>query len=332
MTGQSKKSGGRINRPFVGIPSFLRAPICTELDKFSGAIAIMGVPFDEGSPYLAGSRMGPRALREHSLRFVSGAGGFYNPETRKKYLDVELTQNLIVDIGDADVAPTNVERTFDDVTNMVRIVLDRGALPVVLGGDHSITYPIVRGFSEKLHVIHFDAHSDYAPFVHDLRFTNGHAFRHIAPMPHVESLTQVGIRSLRHSPEMVEDSINDGNRVVTMPEFHEMGPRGVAGVVPKGAAVYVSIDVDVLDLSLVPGCVSAEPNGMSYAELRDTLKAIAEHARVIGFDFVEVNPQLDVGTGVTSYLGAHTVIEFLGHICDQSYWVACRDAFLARRG
>ena len=150
-------------------------------------------------------------------------------------------------------------------------------------------------------------------------------------MEHVESLTQVGIRSLRHSPAMIEDSINDGNRVVTMPEFHEMGPRGLAGVVPQGAAVYVSIDVDVLDLSLVPGCVSAEPNGMTYAELRDTLKAIAEHARIIGFDFVEVNPQLDVGTGVTSYLGAHTVIEFLGHICDQLYWTARRDAFLARR-
>ncbi len=89
---------------------------------------------------------------------------------------------------------------------------------------------------------------------------------------------------------------------------------------PAGAATYVSIDVDVLDLSLVPGCVSAEPNGMTYAELRDTLKAIAEHTRVIGFDFVEVNPQLDVGTGITSYLGAHTVIEFLGHICDQPYW------------
>ena len=77
-------------------------------------------------------------------------------------------------------------------------------------------------------------------------------------MEHVESLTQVGIRSLRHSSAMIEDSINDGNRVVTMSEFHEMGPRGIADVVPQGAAVYVSIDVDVLDLSLVPGYVSAE--------------------------------------------------------------------------
>src|SRR5882724_12212894 len=155
----------RLDRPFVGIPSFLRSAICTDLDELDAAIAVMGVPFDEGSPYLAGSRMGPRALREHSLRFVSGAGGFYNPETRKQYLDAELTQNLIVDAGDADVAPTNVERTFANVTEMARSLLDRGALLVALGGDHSVTYPLVRAFSENLHVVHFDAHSDYAPFI-----------------------------------------------------------------------------------------------------------------------------------------------------------------------
>ncbi len=79
-------------------------------------------------------------------------------------------------------------------------------------------------------------------------------------------------------------------------------------------------------MPLVPGCVSAEPNGMTYAELRDTLAAIAAHTNVIGFDFVEVNPQLDVGTGVTAYLGAHTVIEFLGQICDQPGWIARREA------
>jgi agmatinase len=313
----------RVDRPFVGIPSFLRAPVCADLSELSAAIAVMGVPFDEGSPYLAGSRMGPRALREHSLRFVgSGKRGFYNPEAAKQYLEYELTNGLIVDAGDADILPTNVEKTFDNITAMTRAILDRKALPLVLGGDHSITYPVVRAFDTPLHVVHFDAHTDYAPFIHDLRFTNQHPFRHITPMKHVLSLTQVGIRSLRESEEMVGGSQRDGNRVVMMPEFRRLKPAGLARLVPANAPCYVSIDVDVLDISLVPGCVSAEPNGMSYAELRDTLKAIAVRADVIGFDFVEVNPQLDVGTGVTCYLGAHTVIEFLGHICDQPRWAA----------
>lgn len=322
----------RLNRPFVGIPSFLRARICTDLDELDEPIAIMGVPFDEGSPYLAGSRMGPRALREHSLRFAGGNRGFYNPETDKQYLLREMADGLIADTGDADILPTNVEKTFELVTEMTRRILDRGAMPVVLGGDHSITYPVVRAFDTPLHVVHFDAHSDYAPFIHDLRFTNQHAFRHISPMKHVLSLTQVGIRSLREAREYTQDSIRDGNRVVTMPEFRRLTPKGLAKLVPAGAACYVSIDVDVLDISLVPGCVSAEPNGMSYAELRDSLQAIAERAHVIGFDFVEVNPQLDVGTGITCYLGAHTVIEFLGHICDQPRWIAARERRAKRKG
>ena len=315
----------RLDRPYVGIPSFLRSTICTDLDRLDAAIAVMGCPTDEGSPYLGGSRLGPRALREHSLRFAGGGRGYFDPETRRSYLDHEIAHGLINDVGDADIWPTDVGRTFDNITAMARQVLDRTALLVVLGGDHAITYPIVRAYSEPLHVVHFDAHTDYAPFVHDLQFTNGHAFRHIKPLPHLESLIQVGIRSLRHSEEMVEDSISDGNRVITMSEFHRITPQGVAELVPEGARCYVSIDVDVLDISLVPGCVSAEPNGMTYPELRDTLAALAARTDIVGFDFVEVNPQLDVGTGITAYLGAHTVIEFLGQICDQPRWETRRD-------
>ncbi|MDR6294505.1 agmatinase [Inquilinus ginsengisoli] len=316
----------RVNRPYVGIPSFLRARICEDLSVLDAAIAVLGVPFDEGSPFLPGSRFAPRALREHSLRFYGSGRGYYDPETRREYLVEEMAQGLIADAGDVDIHPANAERTFANITAAVRAILDRGAMPVVLGGDHSITYPIFRAFDEKLHVIHFDAHTDYAPFENDLQHTNSHAFRHIAGMPNALSLTQVGIRSLRHSPDQVEPIIASGNRVIPMGEFRRLGPAGIAELLPAGSRVYVSIDVDAMDMSLVPGCVSAEPNGMSYPELRDSLKAIAERHEVAAFDFVEVNPPLDVGTGVTAYLGALTVIEFLGQICAQPRWAARRRA------
>jgi agmatinase len=141
-------------------------------------------------------------------------------------------------------------------------------------------------------------------------------------MSHVQGLTQIGIRSLRHGKEQIEDVFRDGNRIITAGEFRRMGPAAIAELLPEGAACYVSIDVDVMDMSLVPGCVSAEPNGLSYAELRDTLSAIAMRLEVVGFDFVEVNPLLDVGTGVTAYLGTLTVVEFLGQICAQPRWRA----------
>jgi agmatinase len=184
---------------------------------------------------------------------------------------------------------------------------------------------VVRAFEQPLHIIHFDAHIDYMPFVHGLEYTNQHAFRHIRAMPNVRSLTQVGIRSIRGSQVMQEDTIRDGNRLVTMEEFRDASVDAVLADVPAGEACYVSIDIDVLDLALVPGCVSAEPNGMQYSDLRESLFAIAEHAEVVGFDLVEVNPQLDVGTGVTSYLAAHTIIEFLGRICAQSRWIKAHE-------
>lgn len=310
----------QVNRPFVGIPSFLRAPVCQDVAQLDAAIAVLGVPFDEGSPFLPGSRMAPRALREHSLRF--GSAGYYDPETRRQYLEPEMTGRMIADMGDVDIRPTNVELSFELITNAVGSVLKRGALPVVLGGDHSITYPVVRAFDRPLHVLHFDAHTDYAPFVHGLKHTNGHAFRHVAAMSHVQGLTQIGIRSLRHGKDQIEDVFRDGNRIITAGEFRRMGPAAIAELLPEGSACYVSIDVDVMDMSLVPGCVSAEPNGLSYAELRDTLSAIATRLEVVGFDFVEVNPLLDVGTGVTAYLGTLTVVEFLGQICAQPRWRA----------
>ncbi|MBB4003647.1 MAG: arginase family protein [Aurantimonas endophytica] len=314
----------RIDRPYVGIPSFLRAPICEDLARLDAAIAVYGVPFDEGSPFLPGSRMGPRALREHSLRFT---GGLYDPATRRDLLATEMAGGMIADIGDVDIAPTNVEKSFENITRTVRAILDRGALPVGLGGDHSITYPIFRAFDQPLHILHFDAHMDYADEADGLRFTNGHAFRHMAGLDTALSLTQVGIRSLRSERSQHEAIEAAGNRVVPMPEFRRLGAAGIAALLPAGEPVYVSIDIDALDMSLVPGCVSGEPDGMTYPELRDTLQAVAERNEIAGFDLVEVNPPLDVGTGATAYLAATIVIGFLGEICAQPRW---REAHPAR--
>jgi agmatinase len=242
-------------------------------------------------------------------------------------------QGRIADVGDADILPTNVVDTFANITALTKAVVNRGAMPVALGGDHSVTFPVVRGFEdeEPFHVVHFDAHIDYMPFVHGLQYTNQHAFRHIRLMPNVGSIVQVGIRSLRNTQVMHDDSVRDGNRVVTMEEFRDRPDEATLEGIPEGARCYVSIDIDVLDISLTPGCVSAEPGGMTYEELRDSLAGVAERTEVIGLDLVEVNPLLDVPTGLTSYLAAHTLIEFLGRICDQPRWAASVQSRAERR-
>jgi agmatinase len=301
--------------PFVGIPSFLRSRIVAPSEEFEAKIAVFGAPTDEGSPFLPGSRLGPRALREHSLRFVSGSPGFFDPNREKAFLEREMRDGLIVDLGDTDIIATDIVSSFRNITALTARILTKGAIPVVLGGDHAISYPVVRAFGRDVYVVHFDAHLDYMPFVHGVSMTNAHAFRHIAHMPHVSGLLQVGIRSLRNTQNVWNDTHNDGNTVVTSTRFRQLGPEGVARLVPRGCDCYISLDVDVFDMSLVPGCVSAEPDGLTYAEVRDTLFALAEATQIVGFDLVEINPMLDVGTGVTAYLGAHTIVEFLGHLC-----------------
>lgn len=304
--------------PSVGIPTFLRAPLATSIDGLDATVVVLGVPTDEGSPYKPGSRFAPRAIREHSLRLCGGGGGYFDALTGQTFLEDVLADGRLVDAGDAAILPTNVTATFDHITATVRKILDTGALPVILGGDHAIPYPTVRAYGEPLHVVQFDAHLDYEPFVHGLTMTNGHAFRHIAHMDHVRSLTQIGIRGIRNPKTTFDESIADGNTVVTMAEFVSGGIEEALQHIPMGEAVYVSIDIDALDMSLVPGCVSAEPDGMTYSQLREALAAVARHGRVVGFDLCEVNPMLDVATGITSYLAAYAIVEFLGQISRDS--------------
>lgn len=300
--------------PFVGVPTFLRAPLSASPE--GSDIAVLGVPIDEGSPFVPGSRFGPRAIREQSMRFASSPDSLFDVRTGRQVLSPGAPGQRIADLGDVEVVPATPERTAANITAAVERVLAAGALPLVLGGDHSITYPIVRAFDGPLHVVQFDAHLDYAESRGDHRYTNAHAFRQIARLDTVEQLTQAGIRSLRTSASLYHASIADGNRILPPAQLRELGPKGVAEGVPARARCYLSIDIDALDHALVPGCVSADPGGLTYAELRDMVVAIAARAQVVGLDLVEVNPMVDTPAGATAYLAAHLLVEALGAICD----------------
>ena len=253
----------------AGVPTFLRSALQADLSTLDADIAVLGVPTDEGSPYIGGSRFAPRAIREQSLRFPI-AEGLWDEEAGNAVLEPELTGGRIADAGDVDVFPTEPARTFEGVTAAVRAVLGRGAFPVVLGGDHALSFAVVRAFDEPLHVLHFDAHMDYMPFIHGMEYTNANAFRHIRAMPHVREIVQAGIRSIRNPERFYTDARQDGNRIVSVEGLRRMGAAGLAESFPAGANLYISLDIDVLDLPLAIGCASGEPNGLLYEELRDS--------------------------------------------------------------
>lgn len=307
--------------PFYGIPTFLRSKHIedSEIDNTAFDIGVVGVPFDEGSPYLPGSRFGPRAIREQSLRFSKQ--GIFNVDKRKVFLNKELQENRIADLGDVNIIPTDISGNIKKITNKVKKVINKNALPITIGGDHSIAHPVIKSFeelNEPIHVVQIDAHPDFSEICDGFEHTNAHPFTYVSNMKHVKSLTQIGIRSSRAFS--VIDSEKAGNRVVGMKEFRDIGPRGISQLIPENEACYVSIDIDALDCSLIPGCVSAEPNGLTFSELTESLETLAKHNKIVGFDLVEVAPILDVQTNITSLLAAQIITEFLGNICDQDYW------------
>ena len=229
----------RLNLPFTGLVSFMRAPAFTDFTRLDADIAILGAPTDEGSPWKPGSRFAPRKIRELSVQYA-GYGptqnqkGYYDIEEDRRYLEYERQHNRIVDCGDSDIVYTNVRRTFDNITQDVRRILRAGAFPVVLGGDHAVTYPVVRAYDERLNVVHFDAHLDYRPFVHGVQWANGNPIRNVAQLKTCHHIIQVGIRSLRTSQSDVADSRARGNDIVTVPELRSgAAPRPSSTACPR---------------------------------------------------------------------------------------------------
>jgi agmatinase len=309
------RSGQDGNRGYSGVPTFLRSKYCQKIEDLDADYAVLGVPYDEGSPFVGGSRFCARSVREHSLRFP---GALYDIESDTEYLREALKNNRIMDLGDIDVVPSRGDKTMEKLTKVVQQIQAKGAMPIILGGDHTITYPIVRAYSKPIHVIQLDAHIDYTAVTEGMTYINSTSFRLLHQLEHVKSLTQVGIRSMRDERQNVQDAKINGSKIVTMPEVRNNGPENVISHLPKGEDCYVTIDIDAYDMSLVPGCVSGEPGGFTFEELKVSVRSIAERMNVVGFDFVEVNPPLDVGTGSTSYLGALTVSMFLGYIDKQT--------------
>jgi agmatinase len=309
----------RLDLPFTGIPTFFRSRVVEDLATVDADIAVLGIPNDEGSWWLPGERFAPRKLREMSLRFVGGpsaSAGFWDIDEDRAYLEHELRNGRIVDAGDVDVIVTRPDATWDNVTRDVGALLSAGALPVILGGDHSNTFPVVRAFTDEITVVHFDAHVDYQPFIHGVIHSWGNPMRLVTSLDHVQRVIQVGIRSFRTQRQDVQDSLAAGNDVITVKSLRKSGLQRLFDQIPEGGRVYVSIDMDVLDLPLVPGVAAPEPDGLSYAELRDLLFGIAAKSRVVGFDVVEVNPMLDNPTSQTAFLAVQVIAEFLGRIVE----------------
>lgn len=304
---------GRLNLPFVGHATFGKHPPCLDWDRIEADIAILGAPFDFGTQYRAGARFGPRAIREASTLFSFGHAGAYDHEDDAIYLPGTVR---ITDLGDADIIHTNTEKSHSNIEFGVRKILQAGALPVVLGGDHSINIPCVRAFDdqEPVHIVQIDAHLDFVDERHGVRNGHGNPMRRAAEQDHVTGLSQIGIRNVSSTArEGYVDARAMGSDILSVRQFRKMGVETVLNRIPKDVRYYVTIDIDGFDPSIAPGTGTPSHGGFLYYEVLELLQGLTNRGSVVGIDLVEVAPDYD-HTGSTSFLAAQVLLNFLGYI------------------
>jgi len=304
---------GRLDLPFVGISTFGKRPYVSDWSAIDADVAILGAPFDAGTQWRAGARFGPRGVREASTLFSFGHAGAYDHEDDATYLPGDVR---IVDIGDADIVHTDTVSSHANIESGVRAILAAGALPVVIGGDHSINIPCINAFDDQgdIHILQIDAHLDFVDERHGVRFGHGNPMRRAAEKPYVTGLTQVGIRNVSSTAKEGYDAARAmGSDILSVRQARKLGPQGLLERLPKAARVYITIDIDAFCPSIAPGTGTPSHGGFLYYEVLELLQGVAHNHDVVGIDLVEVAPDYDP-TGSTSILAAQVLLNTLGFI------------------
>ena len=252
---------------------------------FRSDVAIIGVPFDQGTFGRPGARFGPDAIRDAPRGYnYSDPYGAQIPAEGLFDIDIEdelLRGVTMADCGNITVVPSEVVENFGKLTAVVEKVVERGSFPVVVGGDHAITFPVVRGLGKfsPLNIVHFDAHLDYTHDVQGVLYTHGSPIRRCRELPFVDHITSAGIRAARRKP--YEEAKQDGTLIITTNRFRELGPKGVAELIPQGENLYITFDIDVMDPSQAPGTGTPETGGLFYHEARECLTALVTRSNLV---------------------------------------------------
>lgn len=305
---------GRLDLPFVGICSFGKYPIELDWSKIDADVAILGAPLDQGTQWRAGARFGPRAIREASTLFAFGHSGAYDHEDDMTYLTPDRCR--IVDVGDADIIHTDAIGSLRNIEDGVRRILAAGAIPLVLGGDHSINIGCINAFEGNgpIHVVQIDAHLDFVDERHGVRYGHGNPMRRASEKSYVTGMTQVGIRNVSSTAKDGYDEARlRGSDILSVRQFRALGPNAVAARVPVGCKVYVTLDIDGFDPSIAPGTGTPSHGGFLYYEILEFLAALARRNEIVGMDLVEVAPDYDP-SGITAILAAQILLNTLGRI------------------
>jgi agmatinase len=271
-------------------------------------VAIVGIPYDGGTSYRSGARFGPRVIRDQSSLIRP-----WHP-----VLKVHPFERLrVADVGDVDVVPISIERTFEAITQRIGAITAAGAIPLSMGGDHSITLPILRAVARRhgpLGIVHFDAHPDTWDEYFGSKFFHGTPFRRAIEEGLIDPrrMVQVGIRGPLYGPEDFAFHDQHGIEVIRIEAVKEEGTAWVARRLERlrGGPVYCSFDIDAVDPAFAPATGTPEVGGLTSYEALATLRSLAGLA-LVGADVVEVSPPYDGPGQITALLASNILFELV---------------------
>ena len=301
---------------FAGINTFMKAPYIEDVNRVGEFdVAVVGVPHDSGTTYRPGTRFGPQGIRRISALYTP-----YNYE-----MGVDLREQIsLCDVGDIFTIPANNEKSFDQISKGIAHVFASGAFPIILGGDHSIGFPTVRGVcrhlgDRKVGIIHFDRHVDTQETDLDERMHTTPWFHatNMANAP-AENLVQLGIGGWQVPREGVKVCRERGTNVLTVTDICDMGLEAAALYAIERATdgtdcVYISFDIDCIDAGFVPGTGWPEPGGLLPREALKLLELIVRNVPVCGLEVVEVSPPYDV-SDMTSLMATRVICDTMAHL------------------
>jgi agmatinase len=295
----------------AGTSTFARSPQATLDASWHSDTAILGVPFDIAVGDRPVTRFAPRAIRDASLRYAVPPEGLWNWHTNETI----LAGKTLRDVGDVELPGLEPQLAYTRIEAAARAVRARCRVPLFIGGDHSVSYPLLRAFDDvvNLHVVQLDAHLDFTDGREDTKWSNSSPFRRaVEALPNLVHITTIGLRGSHTDREAVSAAKARGHTLLHADRVSREG-QVPAATLPVGKSVYLSIDVDVFDPVVLSGTSNAEVDGLSYRKVANIIREVAHSNTVVGIDCVELSPGLD-SDGASALVVARLLVETLGMV------------------
>jgi len=301
-----------------GVDTFLGLPPCLDVTGFDAKIAVIGAPGATPYPSVgAYCATAPTAIRAAMAGYAANL----------HHMDFDLGGEIFpdglisaVDCGDIPYDETNPRANRKRIRDTICHILDRDGTPLVFGGDDSIPTPVIQAFEGRgdLTILQIDAHIDWRDEVDGVQMGLSSTMRRVSETPHIAGIVQVGARAIGSArPNDYQDALDWGVKFITARQVHETGLAQVLDHIPAGGQVYIALDVDALDPSLVPGVIGPAPGGLTYWQVAGLISAVAGKARIAGASLVEYLPERDVndiGALTTARIG----VNIIGHLARQT--------------